>query len=489
MSLFKQLAGETVVYGFSHMLGKVLNYVLIAFYLTRKLANQQAEYGIYNELYFYVALLLILFGLRMETTFFRFGSEDGSYKKAFSNGLASMGAMAILWLVPAYIFSDQIAAILSYPDKGVYIRILAMLIATDLVIAMPMARFRLDRRPLRFALLQTGSIILNIALVLFFLELCPAMGWSHLYHEGDLLQDVFLANLLARIVLLLILAPEVVRLGWHFDMKIWKKMLNYAWPLVLVGIAGVINQSSYIILQKYFLDGAILENLSTGGIYAAAAKIALLMSLFVTAYNFAAEPFFFGQARRSDANYIYAEMARAFAWVASFILLGLLLFMDVFENIVDASYRQTMYVVPIILVGYFFLGLYYNLAIWYKVTDRTYFGTIISGVGTVITLLVNLILLPRIGIMASAYAALACYLCMAVLCYLIGRKYLKVPYNLWRITSGLMLSLGLFLLYSGLLPEMSVSVSIMVRVMIVFLFLGVVWILEKHKIKEWIHYT
>jgi hypothetical protein len=147
MSLFKQLAGETVVYGFSHMLGKVLNYVLIAFYLTRKLSNQQAEYGIYNELYFYVALLLILFGLRMETTFFRFGSEQESYKKAFSNGLASMTGLALIWLVPAFIFSDQIAQLLSYPDKGIYIRILSALIATDLIIAMPMARFRLDRRP------------------------------------------------------------------------------------------------------------------------------------------------------------------------------------------------------------------------------------------------------------------------------------------------------------------------------------------------------
>jgi O-antigen/teichoic acid export membrane protein len=489
MSLFKQLAGETVVYGFSHMLGKVLNYVLIAFYLTRKLSNQQAEYGIYNELYFYVALLLILFGLRMETTFFRFGSEQESYKKAFSNGLASMTGLALIWLVPAFIFSDQIAQLLSYPDKGIYIRILSALITTDLIIAMPMARFRLDRRPLRFALLQTGSIILNITLVLFFLEVCPAMGWSGLFHEGDLLVDVFLANLIARLVLLIILLPNVIKLGWHFDFLIWKKMLNYAWPLVLVGIAGVINQSSYIILQKYFLGGEMLDNLSTGGIYAAAAKIALLMSLFVTAYNFAAEPFFFGQARRADANYIYAEMARAFSWVASFILLGLLLFMDVFENIVDASYRETMYVVPIILVGYFFLGLYYNLAIWYKVTDRTYFGTIISGVGTILTLLINLILLPQIGILASAYAALACYLSMSVLCYLLGQKYLKVPYNVGRIMAGLVLALGLFFLYNQYFPEMSISLSWIVRLVILAIFILAVWLLEKEKIREWLTYS
>ena len=394
MSLFKQLAGETIVYGFSHILGKVLNYVLIAFYLTRKLAGEQAEYAIYNELYFYVAILIIVLGLRMETTFFRFGSDETGYHKAFSNGLATMTSVGLLWFIPAIIFAEPMASALSYPGKGIYIQVLSALVLVDLIIAMPMARYRLDQRPIKFAVLQTGSIILNIGLVLFFLELCPVLGWD-MWQEGDILLYVFLANLIARGALLLILIPDIRKLGWHFDRQVWTKMMWYAWPLVLVGLAGVTNQSSYIILQKYFLSDSLFENLTSGGTYAAAAKIALLMNLFVTAYNFAAEPFFFKQAKRHDATYIYAQMARAFSWVAAFIMLGLLLFLDVFQYIVDATYRETMYVVPIILLGYYFLGLYYNLAIWYKVTNKTIYGAVISLAGTTITLVVNLWLLPE----------------------------------------------------------------------------------------------
>lgn len=487
MSLFKQLAGETVVYGFSHILGKVLNYVLIAFYLTRKLAGAQAEYAIYNELYFYVAILIIVLGLRMETTFFRFGSDETGYHKAFSNGLATMFSAGLLWFIPAFIFSESIASALSYPGLGIYIRILSALVLTDLVVAMPMARYRLDRRPVRFAILQTGSIILNIVLVLFFLEICPLIGWK-LWRGEDILLYVFLSNLLARLGLLLILVPDIRNLGWHFDAKVWRKMMWYAWPLVLVGLAGVTNQSSYIILQKYFLTDNLIQNLTAGGIYAAAAKIALLMNLFVTAYNFAAEPFFFKQSKRHDAAYIYAQMARAFSWVAAFIMLGLLLFLDLFQYIVDATYRETMYVVPIILMGYYFLGLYYNLAIWYKVTNKTIYGALISLVGTAVTLLVNLWLLPKIGVLASAYAALACYFLMSVLCFLIGRKHLYVPYQIFRILLGLALVIVIYVI-SGFIPASWNMVSIVgVKLFLVVLFALTFWLVEKKKVTEWLSY-
>lgn len=482
------MAGETVIYGFSHILGKVLNYVLIAFYLTRKLSGQQAEYAVYNELYFYVAVLIIVLGLRMETTFFRFGSEEGGYKKAFSNGLATMFSSGLLWFLPAFIFSDQLAALLSYPDKGIYIQILSALVFTDLIVAMPLARMRLDQRPLRFAFLQTLSIVLNIGFVLFFLEICPMMGWHRWYSE-DILLYVFISNLLARLILLLIMVPEVIKLGWHFDIGIWKKMMWYAWPLVLVGLAGVINQSSYVILQKYFLPDGLVANLTAGGIYAAAAKIALLMNLFVTAYNFAAEPFFFKQAKRADATYIYAQMARAFSWVAAFIMLFLLLFLNVFEFIVDATFRDTMYVVPIILVGYYFLGLYYNLAIWYKVTNKTIYGAIISGLGTIITLIVNLILLPDIGVLASAYAALACYFAMSVLCYAFGRQHLKIPYNLGHIFLSFGLVIFLYILNVKLGSQAGEMIQWTLRIGWIVVFGAIFWMVERKKVREWMHYV
>lgn len=487
MSLFKQLAGETVIYGFSHILGKVLNYILIAFYLTRKLSGEQAQYAIYNELYFYVAILIIVLGLRMETTFFRFGSEKSDYKKAFSNGLMTMTTTGLLWFIPAFIWSNDIAALLSYPDHGNYIRVLSALVLVDLIIAMPLARYRLDQRPLRFVLMQTGSIVLNVTLVILFLEVFPALN-VELFTTDDLLYQVFFANLLARVILLVVLSPEIYHLGWHFDHQIWSKMIRYAWPLVLVGLAGVINQSSYIILQKYFLPKDLIENLTSGGIYAAAAKIALLMNLFVTAYNFAAEPFFFKQAKREDATYIYAQMARAFSWIAAFIMLGLLLFLDVFQYIIDESFRQAIYVVPIILLGYYFLGLYYNLAIWYKVTNKTIYGALISLIGTIITLWVNLQLLPQVGVLASAYAALTCYLIMCIFCYFLGRRHLKIPYQPFKILTGLFIVISFYFLFGQINPYLSTVGNWAVKLVMMASFFGLFWLLEKEKVREWLNY-
>jgi O-antigen/teichoic acid export membrane protein len=487
MSIFKDLAGQTIVYGFGHVLGKVLNYVLIAFYLTRKLGENTAEYGIYNEMYFYVAILLILLGLRMETTFFRFGTEKDGRGKAFGLGSTTMLISGLSWLLIAIIFGDQIAAALSYPERGVYVKVLSALVAVDLLIAMPLAKMRLEGRPGRFVSFQVSSIVLNILLVLFFLEVCPRMGWEPFYHPHDILLDVFLANLYARVIILLLLGKDLLhRFDW--DPALWLKMLSYAWPLVLVGIAGVINQSSYIILQKYLLGGEVMENMGAGGIYAAAAKIALLMSIFVTAYNFAAEPFFFNQIKRDDAPYIYAQMARLFAWVAGLLFLVITIFMDLFQFIVDANYRSTMFVVPIILLGYVFLGLYYNVAVWYKVTDKTRFGAVISLVGVIVTFGLNAWLLPQVGVVASAWASMACYAIMLLLCWFLGRQHYPVPYAYRAILLAIGLAVGLFYINMAVVDHLDGIALYSVKVLLLLVFLSLGWWSEKKKITELLGY-
>jgi len=488
MSLFKKLAGETVIYGFGHVLGKVLNYVLIAFYLTRKLSENQAEYGIYIEMYFYVAILLIFLGLRMETTFFRFGNEEGQREKAFGLGTTTMLISGLIWLIVAWIFAEPMATILSYPDRAIYIKVLSGLLAVDLLIAMPLARMRLESKPGRFVSFQAGSVVLNILFVLFFLELCPRLGWTTWIHQEDILLDVFLANLWARVIILLLLGKDILGIQWNWDSELWKKMLIYAWPLVLVGLAGVINQSSYIILQKYFLTGDIQENLSSGGVYGAAAKIALLMSIFVTAYNFAAEPFFFNQTNREDAPYIYAQMARAFTWLAAFLFLIISLFTDVFQLIVGAEYREAMYVVPIILMGYVLLGLYYNIAVWYKVADHTKFGALISIFGVIVTFAVNLILLPQIGIVASAWASLLCYLTMLVLSWWWGKSRYPVPYEWGSIFLSLILAGLIVAGYINYFDNVGAHVSYLYRGIGIISFLTVMYFSEKKKWQEWVKY-
>ena len=233
----------------------------------------------------------------------------------------------------------------------------------------------------------------------------------------------------------------------------------------------------------------MLENIGTGGIYAAAAKIALLMSIFVTAYNYAAEPFFFNQYDREDAPYIYAQMTRAFAWIGSLAFLVITLFLPQFQHIVDASYRGLMYVVPIMLLGFLFLGLYYNVAVWYKVSDHTRFGAVVSLIGVAITFAVNLILIPRLGVVASAWASLACYASMLIVCWWLGRSRYPIPYQWGRIVLPIVLAVGLYFISNTLIGDQAGLLSWVLRLAFLLSFALVAYLFEQAKWKEWLRYT
>ena len=450
MSLFKRLAGETMIYGMSYILPRILHYIIFTFYLTYKFAAQE-DYGIYLELYAYAAILLVFYKYGMETSFFRFATgKEGELDKSFSAASLSIIWSSLLFTGLLVILARDIAGWLHYPDKVVYVYWFAAIIGIDAVTAIPFARYRLENRPLRFALYKIFNTLFTVILVVFFLDVYPWLleegwgGWLGFYDPARQLDYVFISNLIASAAVLLLLIPQFAKIRIRLDFIFWRKMIWYGLPLTLVAASGVINQSFSVPIIKYIYGSSIQENLVAAGIYGAAAKLALIMNLFTIAFNYAAEPFFFSSSDRQDSPEIYAVTARAFALFGSIFFVGVLLYKDVIVLLLGPNYRADTYVLPILLMSYIFLGLYYNISIWYKLKDKTHIGAIISIGGAVITLLVNFFFIPKIGTIAAAWASFVCYASMMVAGYYVGKRFFPIPYEVGRISYYILLSLGIY---------------------------------------------
>ncbi len=450
MSLIKKLAGETAIYGGSTILNRLLNFVIITPYLTRVFSGRQEEYGIFGLMYAFSALLLVILTYGMETAFFRFGSKADDREKAFSTACSSLLFTTLLFVVLCTGFSSQVAGLLTRPADARYVVYFAFIIGFDVLSAVPFARLRLENRPLRFAALKAMNILVNGFLLIFLLEALPRLahgGWSpaeRLYAPRRELDFVFVANLAASAVTFLVFLPAYFRLRSGFDATFWRTMFRYAWPLVIVGIAGTVNQFVDRFLLVRWLPGTLDENLRQLGIYNACIKIPVLMNLFTQAFRYASEPFFFRHAERSDSRKIYAQVGQAFTLVGSLAFLGIMLYLDIIRYLIDPSYWEGLKVVPVVLVAYLLLGLYYNISIWYKLTDRNLLGGYVAAGGAIVTLLVNFWLIPRIGYMGSAWATLLSFAFMVTVSYFLGQKYYPVPYPVARMAVYLLLALAFY---------------------------------------------
>ncbi|MEL6972305.1 MAG: polysaccharide biosynthesis C-terminal domain-containing protein [Bacteroidota bacterium] len=454
----------------------------------------ESEYGIVNDLYFYIALLLVFFTYRMETAFFRFASrakaEQSDPDTIFTTASLSIIATTVffttllLWLAP------NIANWLKYPGREDYVRVFTFIVAFDALAAIPFARLRMDSRPIRFALIKLSAIVINIILVFFFLEAMPwaverNMGWAKaIYNPEHRVAYIFWANLLASGCTLVLLSPLYYQLAWRFAQDVWQRMLNYALPLVLAAVAGIVNQLIGTPLLKILGPGTTEENLALGGIYAAAAKLAVLMNLFVQAFNYAAEPFFFRQAAESDDKAIYADVTRAFALIGSLGFLGIMLYLEVIQYFLGQDFRQGLGVLPILLVANFFLGLYYNFSIGYKLSDQTRWASYIAALGAIITLAINFTFIPSIDIYAPAWASLACFLSMCIAAYFVTRKFWPVNYQLGRMAYYLLTAIVAWLVSIGLAQTLPDQVGIRIGVNTVLLCLTLlIWYRTE---KEWV---
>lgn len=455
-------------------------------YLTRVFAT--GEYGVVSDLYALAAFLMVIFTYRMETAFFRFSSGDNANTATFSTAAISLLMTTIVLTTMMIVAAQPIAAALQYPDKSEYVVFFALIIGLDALSAIPFARLRMERKPWLFAGAKLLNIVVNVVLILFFLELSPRMiaagfeSLSFLYNADQRISYVFLANLGASLITLIALSTVYLRTDWAFDKALLRKMLTYSMPLVIAGFAGIINEVIDRNLLKYLLPGTIKENLSQVGIYSANYKLAILMTLFTQAFNYAAEPFFFRQSADKKAPSLYANVALAYTLVGCFIFLMVTCYLDMFKYMIGSQFHSGLHIVPILLLANLFLGLYYNVAIWYKLRDMTRMGAAIAIAGALITIVLNCILIPTIGMIGSAWATLACYICMVVLAWRVGYKYFPVPYQAGRIIMHITIALGFYGLHQ-LTSSGSGFLSLLDGTLILSLYASVVLLVErKHSI-------
>lgn len=444
MSLLKKLAGETAIYGISSILSRLLNWVVLTPYFTRIFAP--AQYGISSDLYTWIALLLVIFTYRMETAFFRFGRQSEDRDRSFATASGGIFMVTLIFTAILLLLQQPIANWLKYPTHPDYIVWLVLIVAADALAAIPFARLRLANRPIQFAFIKTLSIIINILLVFFFFEVCPWLinnGWTWIatiYDENNRIAYIFIANFLASAFTLLQLLPIYFKISLQFDFALLRKMSKYSLPLVFAAIAGVVNQLIGIPMLRF------LESDTAAGIFSAASKLAVLMNLFTQAFNYASEPFFFRHADRTDSKQIYAQVAQAFALVGSIVFLGIMLYLNVIQYFLGKDYREGLGILPIMLLANLFLGLFYSVSIWFKLSDNTNVGGWIAIIGSIITLLINFLFIPNpaVSFYAPAWASLACYGFMLVACYVIGQRKYPIDYPVGRILLYIGLALGFY---------------------------------------------
>ncbi len=494
MSLIRKLAGETAIYGLGSILSRVLNYILFTFYLTWKFNDDPSQFGIFKELYFYVALFLIILTFRMETTYFRYAKENRSSVTTMS--MVFLTTFSGIFLAGLWIFKGKIASAMDYPNMTTHLMLLGWVVFFDVLTAVPFASLRQQNRPWMFLSLKLGSILLNIFFVLFFLELLPRMAaqggfWQDIFRPDDRLYYIFLGNLLASSITFFLLIPLMKKQDWQWDTGFLKRMLKYAWPLVIVGIAGVINQSSYITFQKYLLPNTLEQNLSDGGVFAAAASLAILLNLFTIAFNYAAEPFFFAHKDRDDARQVYADVSLSFTIVGSIMMLCILAYIDLVQLLLGTNFRAGLQVVPVLLVSFLLLGIYYNFSTWYKLADKTIYGALIAGIGAIVTIGLNILLIPKYEVIGSAWASLVCYFLMCVASYVQGQKYFRIPYNVVRMFGWIVAALLFYFLMEWLrrFYEGHLVIILTVNTLLVCLYVYMINVLEKPLVKSVVRRT
>lgn len=478
MSPIRKLAGQTVVYGFSSIFGRFLNYLLVPLY-TYSFPAQ--AYGIVSEFYAYAGFLAVLLGFGLETAYFRFRNLDGvaddeAYAAAMS--LLLPGNLLFLSLVVGY--QDEIASILRYPLHPEYGVWFAMILSIDGLCSLPFARLRAEERALRFAGVKLSEILITIGLNLLLILGPPLMEarWPGLmpraFKPG--IESIFLANLIGSASKLILLAPEFLRMGKLSGLRLTRPMLAYGLPMVIIGFAGMINEMLDRAVLKYLLPWDLDTNLRQLGIYGACYKLSILMTLFVQAFRYAGEPFFFSYAKRQDAKQTYALVMRYFVISCSGIYLIVVLFLDKFQYFIGAEYREGLAVVPVLLMANLFLGIYVNLSIWYKLTDRTGLGALVSIFGAVLTLVLNFSWVPHYGYMGSAWATLACYVFMVLISGLLGWRYYPIPYPVFRLTAYLLLILALSLAQGRLSEAAGLSPDLSAVLLLTFFLLPVLFL-------------
>ena len=433
----KGLAKDTAIYGLSSIIGKFLNYLLVPLY-TYVLART-ADYGIVTNLYAWTALLLVILTYGMETGFFRFANrEDYDAPTVYRTAYCALFVSSALFTLFVVIFHKPIAYVLGYPDHAEFVEMMFATVAIDAFACIPFAYLRYKQRPMLFAALKLLFVVLNIAFNILFLVI---LGKNDVYY-------VFLSNILATAIQTLCLLPFTIPYGGRFDVQVLRDMLRYSLPLLVLGIAGIMNQTLDRILFPYLYPGDDAQ--AQLGIYGACFKVAMVMMMFTQAFRYAYEPFVFSKHKDRRSVEAYADAMKYYIIFSYLILLGVIFYLDIFRYIVSSAYWEGLKIVPVVLWTYVFQGIYFNLSFWYKLTDETKWGAYFSLIGLVITFVLQVIGVPRIGYWASCGSSLVCYFVIMLLSYVIGQKKAPIPYDLKAIGLYTLLTLVLMGIYYAL---------------------------------------
>ncbi len=445
MNQIKKLAGQTVIYGLSNMLGRFLNYLLVPLHT---IVLGKFFFGKLTFIYSSTAIVLVLLTYGLETGFFRFASKKSEdYNKVLGTSLYSIVFTTSIFILLSVVFKSLWQGYFEVNNYRIVLYFV-LIIAFDVLNAIPFAKLRIDERPVKFVIIKFVGIFINISLNLFYLWFCRTLSetgntgfFARIYNPELVLEYVLIANLISSAVTFIVLLPEIIRVKPSFDFKLLKRLLNYSFPILLIGLAGMLNDNiDKLLIPKLINDPNPMEQL---GVYGANFKLSVLMVLFIQMFRYAAEPFFFKNSENSDAKKLYADVMNYFIIFGLIIFLGVILYLDILKYFIAPEFWEGLYVVPILLFSKLIFGILFSLSIWYKVTDKTKFGILVAGIGAIITISLNIILLPKIGYLGSAFASLTSYIVMLVVSYYLCTKHYLIKYNFKKISFYFILAFAL----------------------------------------------
>lgn len=475
MNPLKKLLGQTAVYGLSSIVGRMLNYLLVPLYTG--MFDNPSDYGVVSELQAYVAFLIVVLTFGMETSYFRFIKIKEDKDEVYKNSFLTVIVINLAFFLIGIFFNQNIANALLYPKHNEYVVLLITTVCIDACASLPLAKLRAEEKAMKFAGIQIASILVNIGLNLFFMLLM----FNKEHPEQGVLY-IFIAGLISSLVKPALLYKEFLQIRFRFYWPLAKEMLTYAIPLVLAGFAGIINETlDRALLKRVLFNSGKDISYATAqvGIYSAVYKLAMLVSILLQAYRYAAEPFFFSQVQNKDKNKIYSRLMNYFVATVCLVFLVVSLNIDIFKHFIqNESYWVGLGVVPILLLANVFLGIYYNQSIWYKLSGQTKFGAYISFGGAFLTIVINLVFIPTYGYWACAWATLIVYAAQMVASYLLGQKYYPIKYNLRKFFFYLLISLAIFFICKGIAIE-SQTLKLIVHNLLILGFVGIAWVLEK----------
>ncbi len=476
MVQLKKLVGQTAIYGLSSIIGRFLNYLLVPLY-TYKIAAESGGYGVVTNMYAYTGLLLVLLTFGMETTYFRFANKEGvDPDKAFSTAQWAVGIVAMVFVTVLALFYKPIAGIMNYAAHSEYVLMMGIVVAFDAFQAILFSRLRYENRAVKFAGLKLLFIICNIMLNLFIFVAAPVlyvrypqlMAWYNPHYQVGY---IFVVNMICTVSITLGFIPEMRKMRNGLDVTMLKQMLKYTWPLLLLGLAGILNQVADKICYRYIVPGQ--EGEVQLGIYGACVKIAMIMAMITQAFRYAYEPFVFGGSRNNQNKDVQALVMKYFVMFTLFAFMAVVAYMPLLKYIIKSDYWEGLKAVPIVMIAEIFMGIYFNLSFWYKLTDQTWWGAVFSGIGCAVLLAVNFIFVPQCGYMACAWGGFAGYGTCMVLSYLVGQKLAPVPYPVKAIALYFMLTLLLYMVMTHIYIA-NMWWSLVVNTFILLVYVGVI---------------